>query len=72
MDIERYKELYLISTMKPQNPYWKEFLIDWGKKAIDRGSDSFFIDSQDGIFTFFWGEDEAVLILGKVKVLLNI
>jgi regulator of replication initiation timing len=55
MDIERYKELYLIPTMQPQNPYWKEFLIDWGKKAIDRGSDSFFIDSPDGIFTFFWG-----------------
>ena len=55
MDIERLKRLNLYSTMQPQNPYWKEFFIDWGKKAIDRGSDSFFIDSPDGIFTFFWG-----------------
>jgi regulator of replication initiation timing len=55
MDIERLKRLDLYSTMQPQNPYWKEFFIDWGKKAIDRGSDSFFIDSPDGIFTFFWG-----------------
>jgi regulator of replication initiation timing len=55
MDIERLKRLDLYSTMQPQNPYWKEFFIDWGKKVIDRGSDSFFIDSPDGIFTFFWG-----------------
>jgi hypothetical protein len=53
--IERLKRLDLYSTMQPQNPYWKEFFIDWGKKAIDRGSDSFFIDNPDGIFTFFWG-----------------
>jgi regulator of replication initiation timing len=53
--IERLKRLDLYSTMQPQNPYWKEFLIDWGKKAIDRGSDSFFIDSPDGIFTFWHG-----------------
>jgi regulator of replication initiation timing len=55
MDIERLKRLDLYSTMQPQNPYWKEFFIDWGKKAIDRGSDSFFIDNPDGIFTFFRG-----------------
>jgi len=55
LDIERYKRLDLYSTMQPQNPYWKEFFIDWGKKAIDRGSDSLFLDSPDGIFTFFWG-----------------
>jgi prefoldin subunit 5 len=55
MDIERLKRLDLYSTMQPQNPYWKEFFIDWGKKAIDRGSDSFFLDNLDGIFTFFWG-----------------
>jgi prefoldin subunit 5 len=55
LDIERYKRLDLYSTMQPQNPYWKEFFIDWGKKAIDRGSDSFFIDSPDGIFTFWYG-----------------
>jgi hypothetical protein len=55
MDIERLKRLDLYSTMQPQNSYWKEFFIDWGKKAIDRDSDSFFIDSPDGIFTFFWG-----------------
>jgi regulator of replication initiation timing len=55
MDIERYKRLDLYSTMQPQNPYWKEFFIDWGKKAIDRGSDSFFLDSPDGIFIFWYG-----------------
>jgi hypothetical protein len=55
MDIERLKRLDLYSTMQPQNPYWKEFFIDWGKKVIDRGSDSFFIDNPDGIFTFFRG-----------------
>jgi predicted nucleotidyltransferase/regulator of replication initiation timing len=55
MDIERLKRLDLISTMQPQNPYWKEFFIGWGKKAIDRGSDSFFIDGLDDIFTFFHG-----------------
>jgi hypothetical protein len=55
MDIERYKRLDLYSTMQPQNPYWKEFLIDWGRKAIDRGSDSFFIDGTDAVFTLFWG-----------------
>jgi regulator of replication initiation timing len=53
--IERLKRLDLYSTMQPQNPYWKEFFIDWGKKAIDRGSDSFFLDSPDGIFTFWYG-----------------
>jgi hypothetical protein len=55
LGIERYKRLDLISTMQPQNPYWKEFFIDWGKKAIDRGSDSFFIDYPGGIFTFWHG-----------------
>jgi prefoldin subunit 5 len=55
LDIERYKRLDLYSTMQPQNPYWKEFFIDWGKKAIDRGSDSFFLDGPDGIFTFWYG-----------------
>jgi len=55
MDIERLKRLDLTPTMQPQNPYWKEFFIDWGKKAIDRGSDSFFIDNPANIFTFFWG-----------------
>jgi len=55
MDIERYKRLDFYSTMQPQNPYWKEFFIEWGKKTIDLGTDAIFLDSPDAIFTFFWG-----------------
>jgi len=54
-DIKMLKRLDLYSTMQPQNPYWKKFFLEWGKNAIDKGADSFFIDSPDAIFTFFWG-----------------
>jgi len=53
--IEALRRVDLHSTMQPQNPYWKEFFIDWGEKAIDRGADSIFIDNPDGVFAFFWG-----------------
>ena len=53
-DIKEYGELSLYFIMQPQNPYWLDFFVDWGKEAIDRGADSFFLDSPDGIFTFYW------------------
>ncbi|MDJ0269294.1 MAG: hypothetical protein NXY59_01870 [Aigarchaeota archaeon] len=54
-DLKIHKEVTLYFAMQLQNPYWRDFFVEWGKEAIDRGADSFFIDSPDGIFTFYWG-----------------
>ena len=55
MEIMMLKRLDIVPTMMPQNPYWRDFFVDWGKKVIDLGADTFFLDSPDLIFTFFWG-----------------
>ena len=47
------RDFYAI--MQPQNPYWEDFLIKWGRKAVDTGADFIFIDSPDAIFVFFGG-----------------
>jgi hypothetical protein len=54
-EIELYQRVDFTSTMQPQNPYWLRFFAEWGKNAIDRGADTFFIDNPDGMFVFFWG-----------------
>ncbi len=41
--------------MQPQNPYWRDFLLYWTRKAVDSGADAIFFDSPDAIFTFVWG-----------------
>ena len=49
----RRRDFYGI--MQPQNPYWRNFLLYWTRKAVDSGADAIFFDSSDGIFTFVWG-----------------
>ncbi len=41
--------------MQPQNPYWRNFLLYWARKAVDSRTDAIFFDSPDSIFTFVRG-----------------
>ena len=44
----------LAPVLQPQNPYWRDFFIEWAKKNIDAGADTLFMDNVDTIFPLFW------------------
>lgn len=53
--LSMYGRVDFYCVMQPQNPYWYNFFLNWGKRAIDAGADSIFIDGPDAMFVFFWG-----------------
>lgn len=46
---EEFGRRDIYAVIQPQNPYWRDFLVEWAKKNIDAGADTLFIDNPDGI-----------------------
>ncbi len=47
---DQYGRRDIYAVLQPQNPYWRDFFVEWANKNIDSGADSLFFDSPDGFF----------------------